>query len=148
MDSNGTVDSADLLIWRQNFPFLGSPLAPYLFIATPLDGSLVGDRRPTIVIDYSGTTLNVDPSTLQVTVDGVDRSADAIKSFTNAMVPIDDAMGDGPHFVEAFIDDTQGTQGTDRSDFTVTAITLVPKVIPQIGSAPLKIGRASCRERV
>lgn len=137
LDSNGVVDNGDLLIWRQNFPFIGSVLSPFVFIAGPLNGSLIGDRRPTVVIDYGPTSLNVDPNTLQVVVDGVDLSSNALRSFTNAFVPIDQPLVDGPHSVEVFIDDTQGTTGSDRSDFVVTTITLLPSAFPRSGSAPL-----------
>ncbi|MCK4660839.1 MAG: PKD domain-containing protein [Phycisphaerae bacterium] len=139
LDSNGVVDNADLLIWRQNFPYIGVVGAPYLFIASPLDGSLIGDRRPNIVIDYGPTALNVDPETLQVVVDGVDRSDDAIKSFRGAVVTVDEALADGPHYVEAGIQDVQGTTATARSDFELTPITLLPTASPRAGPAPLEV---------
>lgn len=137
VDTNGVVDQADLLIWRQNFPYLGSPLAPYIFIADPLDGTLIGQRRPTILIDYGATTLNVDPDTLQIVVDGVDQTAGAIRTFTNAVLSLEQALADGPHFVEATIEDVQGTPATTRSDFVLSPLTLLPKVTPRMGPAPL-----------
>ncbi|MCK4660718.1 MAG: PKD domain-containing protein [Phycisphaerae bacterium] len=139
IDVNGVVDNDDLLIWRQHYPYVGAVDGPYLAIFTPVHGSLIGDRRPTIVIDYSPTGLNVDPDTLTVVVDGKDCSADAIKSFRVAVVPVEDALEDGPHYVEVSIQDVQGTLATVRSDFEVTAIALRPKAIPQTGPAPLEV---------
>lgn len=139
LSNDGLVGGADILIWRANFPQVGTVLAPYLAIFTPADGSLIGDRRPTIVVDYSPTSLNVNPATFHMVVDGVDRSADAITSYRSAVLSLEDRLSDGPHFVEASIQDTQGTTASARSDYTVTALTLQPTASPVSGPAPLEV---------
>ena len=135
VDDSGIVDDMDVLIWRQNY--LGPLTVPFLFIAAPVDGALLGDRRPMILIDYRVTSLNVDVETLRVIVDGVDRSADVIKSPRNAVLMPTDALSDGMHFVEASIEDFAGTVAAVRSDFEVTSLTLRPKADLQ---APRLIG--------
>ncbi len=139
VDANGIVDTGDIWLWRQNFPHVGTPNAPYIAINSPVDGSLIGDRRPIIVIDYSPTSLNVVPSSVQVLVDGVDRSADAIASFRSAVLPLDVALVDGPHAVEASIEDTAGTLASTRADFTVTSLAIDPRATPRSGPAPLTV---------
>jgi hypothetical protein len=54
VNEDGVVSFADVLVWRQFFPSIG-PFGPYLFIASPVDASIIGDRRPVILLDYSET---------------------------------------------------------------------------------------------
>ncbi len=139
VDNNGLINSVDMVLWRQNFPFVGTPLSPFLRVVSPADGSLTGDRRPTIVIDYSPTTLNVDPDSIVLLVDGVDRTADAFTSFRSAVLALDADLGDGLHSVEVTLDDEQGVAAMARSDFEIVSLRLDPKVTPLTGPAPLDV---------
>jgi hypothetical protein len=137
VDENGVVDNDDLLIWRGNYPTEYALIQPYISIAAPVDGSLIGDRKPSVVIDFGATAVTLDPETLVLVVDGQDRTAEALVSSTNAVLPIEQPLPDGAHYVEASIDDTDGATYTDRSDFEVTTLTLLPKAFPPSGPAPL-----------
>ncbi|MBI4717901.1 MAG: hypothetical protein HY763_08875 [Planctomycetes bacterium] len=138
-DNNGVVDHRDLTVWRQNFPFIGTPQAPYIAVAAPADDAVIGNRRPTIIVDYSPTSLSLDTNSLVVMVDGVDQSASTVRGFRGASLPVVQSLGDGVHTIMASIADVNGTAAQVISHFTVTSLLLAPKAVPQSGSSPLNV---------
>jgi len=136
VNNNGIVDAADYTVWRVNFPSVGNPSGPYLDIFDPRDETLSGNRRPVILIDYSPTGLPIDVDSLEIIVDGVDRTDEAIVNTRHAVLPIDQPLANGPHFVAASIADILGNESMQRSDFELTPLTLLPRANVYSGPAP------------
>lgn len=139
VNGDGVVDQADLLLWRQNFPSVGSPLDPLLFIQFPLDGTQIGDRRPVILVDYRPVGLPIDVNSITARLNGADYSASLLRGFTGAALPIETALPDGPHTVEITVADILGNAVSASSTFTVSGLTLLPTATPRTGPAPLTV---------
>ena len=102
--------------------------APVLTIAAPADGKAVNTATPSIGITYNDpigaeepAASGVDITTLQVTLDGVDRTALFTRRSgdASATVPADLALTPGPHTITATVRDLAGNTATATSRFTV-----------------------------
>ncbi len=95
--------------------------APAIAIASPADGRAVNTATPSFEITYGDAGSGVDTSTLQVTLDGADRTSLFTRrpGDASATLPANLALSPGAHVLTATIEDNAGNAGTATSHFAV-----------------------------
>lgn len=87
---------------------------------------MTGERRPTIGVDYSDNVA-VDPTSVTMTFDGTDVTADADVTATGVTYTPTSDLAFNDHTVEVTVADEAGNENSRAWDFTVTES--VPPVI-------------------
>jgi hypothetical protein len=118
---------------------------PVLTITSPQAG-YVATASPLIALTFSDAGTGVDLTTLQVSLDGADRTADLGVSASSAQLATT-ALADGPHTVTAAIKDLAGNRAqaalTFQIDSTAPALSFTAPGGPAVpGTQPLAIAIA------
>ena len=94
---------------------------PMVTLVSPEDGAVL-DASPTeIVAAWSDDFSGVDPTTAQVLLDGVDRTAEAVATDTGITLALAEMLLDGAHTVEIAVSDNSGKRATCDFSFEVDA---------------------------
>jgi hypothetical protein len=106
----------------------GDRTAPVVAWAQPAPGSATNDKTPHLALTYEDPVgggepgaSGADPSTLAVTLDGVDRTALFTRRPGDASADLPDALAleEGAHHLEARIADRAGNESAAVADFRV-----------------------------
>jgi RHS repeat-associated protein len=100
--------------------------APVIQIVAPGNGATVPTATPQVRITYADS-VGVNTTTLQVTVDGVDRTSLFTRGPTEAIGTLTPPLTDGPHPLTASIQDTAGNPASTATAFRVD--TAAPQVV-------------------
>ncbi len=100
------------------FAFSVDTVAPMVAVVTPARGSYVGSSSVPVVVRYSdGTGSGVHRESVQILVDGVDRTAAFTIGDAEASATL--SLGDGPHNVLASVIDWAANPDTTDDPFMV-----------------------------
>lgn len=90
---------------------------PAVQITTPVQGSFLATATPAVAVQWSDAK-GVDAESLQVLIDGEDRTARFMKSSDGA-TGTPDALGEGPHRIVVRVRDRAGNVAEASASFTV-----------------------------
>lgn len=92
---------------------------PLLSITSPAERFIRNDPRPDIVAEYLDTVSGIDLSTLRISVDGTDLTANC--ALTAVAVSCDPPpLASGPHTVRVEVADFEGNMAVDSHSFEVS----------------------------
>ena len=84
---------------------------PAVAITAPADGSLLATGRPAIAAAYSDGGTGIDPASVRLTLDGADRTAEALVTPSASSWTPAAALGEGFHTVAVDVRDRAGNAG-------------------------------------
>ncbi len=128
--------------------------APVVSIEAPAPGSAGNDTTPRLLVRYRDAAgpgepaaSGVDTSTLNVTLDGVDRTGLFTRRSdeASAELPPDLALAEGPHVLRATVRDRAGNKGEGIAEFRVDLTRPVVAVVEPPRGAYLPTLRPSIR---
>jgi len=94
--------------------------APTLTIVSPSGGSVIGDDRPEIIVDFSDATSGVDVSSLRITIDGVRLlECQTLAGRATCEPP---PLEPGVRSVGAIVKDLAGNTGTAGASFDLVLV--------------------------
>ncbi len=101
-------------------PASGDTTPPDVAVPEPAQGSLIGTRTPRLRVTYQDAG-GLSLSSLQVLLDGQDRTSLFAVGAGEAVadLPAELGLADGPHTLQASIQDVAGNPGQGQSSFTV-----------------------------
>jgi len=102
---------------------------------TPSDGAIVTTATPLISADFSDNLSGINLSSVQILVDGVDRTVGANITPSGFTLQVA-ALSAGPHTVSVSVSDIAGNSASDSSTFDVS---LGPQLDP-IGDKTVDVG--------
>ncbi len=119
---------------------------PPLAVTQPADGALLATGTPTVRVSYAGAA-DADLATLNVRVDGVDRTALFVKGPSEAVATLSGAaaLPSGPHAVEARLRDVVGNEAVASSSFVVDLLPPVIAIAQPAAGASLGAGDVETR---
>src|SRR5205807_10020991 len=105
--------------------------APDIHIVLPAAGAILKNATPAIQVQFSDNSI--DPSTLKVSIDGVDRTQlfTINGSTASAVAP---ALADGSHTIAAQIADLTGNLGQTASTLLIDTIKPQITIVSPIGA--------------
>ena len=120
---------------------------PVITIAQPTEGVVIPDDKPVSVIRFAAIEPldPIDALSLNVTVDGTDRTALFTLSQGEAwgrLSPLDETLGAGQHEVRARICSTRGTCAVAKATVTVVSSA---SLLQQLGSSTSTATRSASR---
>ena len=102
--------------------FTVDTIAPTASIEAPVTGSFVGKAPHNFAVTYAdGTGSGVDPASVKVTIDGIDRTAEFVVGPLRATASIATQLADGSHTLVVTVLDWAGNAATAASTFTADA---------------------------
>ena len=113
----GTAGQGPQLVLVFDLPTNLDTVAPVLAITNPQAG-YVSTASPSIAVSFSDAGTGVDLTTVQMSLDGVDRTADLGVSPSSAQLATA-GLADGPHTVTASIKDLAGNLAQTASTFQI-----------------------------
>lgn len=115
------VANGELTVGRRSFfRFINFDReAPQIDIVSPLDGSVLGQSMVEVVASFSDDLSGVDPSTVVLLIDGIDRTADATVTSEGLTFVADEGLVDGPHVAALSARDVSGREGAASVTFVV-----------------------------
>lgn len=111
---------------------------PVVMITQPTDGTTTSDTRPAILAEYQDALSGIDIASVQLTLDGLDVTAQASVTLTSLQFTPSEPLDGGPHFVEIEVADFAGNLAQDLTIFTV--LTNGPPVLNPIGDQTVPLG--------
>lgn len=102
--------------------FIVDTVAPTAAVESPIDGMYLGTSTPTVRVvfqDQGTAPTGIEPSSVVVEVDGVDRTADLTVTDSAAEGVLQTALADGPHTVVVRVADLAGHPATGMASFVV-----------------------------
>ncbi len=103
----------------------GDATPPTIAVAEPAAAAFLSDPTPRLRVTYQdappGLVSGVDPATLVVKVDGVDRTAlfTRLSAEATAAWPEAEPLAPGPHAIEVEVRDRAGNPASAQSSFTI-----------------------------
>lgn len=106
---------------QANWSFTVDATPPLIDITQPLDGSTISTNAPLITITYNDAESGVNLSSLQILINGADKTSLFTVTDTQAscQIPETDPLPEGESTIQASISDLAGNQSSTSSTFTV-----------------------------
>ena len=95
---------------------------PSIQITTPVAGSYLNNNHFPISVSFSDAGSGIDATTLHLSIDGVDHTAEFTSTNTGASGSLTSALADGTHAVTASISDNAGNVATATASFVVDTV--------------------------
>ena len=92
---------------------------PTITNLTPADGSFVPTAHTEISASFIDDESGVSPSTVVLTVDGIDRTTDATITSNQVLLSPSPVLGDGPHTVDLMLGDFAGNSTSTSWSFVI-----------------------------
>jgi uncharacterized Zn-binding protein involved in type VI secretion len=92
---------------------------PTITITAPADGSFVTSATPTITASYSDTGSGINPASVRLEIDGVDRTAEAQVTASGLTFTPSTALAEGVHTVTVLVQDQAGNSATAAATMTL-----------------------------
>jgi len=118
----GTSGEGPRLVVVFTTPVNGDTTPPTVAIAAPVDGSLLTTSTPAIQASFSDGGSGIDPASLHLLVDGVDRTAEAQVSGSGLSFTLTPPLAEGAHTVAVTIRDRAGNAGGATAGFSIDTI--------------------------
>lgn len=112
----------------------------------PADGATITTTEVPITLTWSDVGCGVDPNSLSVQIDGMDRSGAFTSTANGAQATL--TLSEGPHTLSVSVTDLIGLQASDTSTFTValsaselrlTVVGADPAAVPVLSSFDLRL---------
>lgn len=135
----------DAQFWAAMVP--GGPPAdatpPTVSITSPAEGSFLADARPVLTATYSDAGSGVDAASVRLTVDGVDRTAEAQVAASGLSWTPAEPLAEGAHSATVTVKDRAANPGqATRSYTTDTAAPLLVITAPLSGRTVAEVAPA------
>ncbi len=116
-----------------------SDTTPPVISISPLDGSMVNERRPQIAVIYSDSESGINSASFYAEINGVESTS--LFTVTGVQATYQPAVGlpVGDNIVIARIRDNAGNTSTVVSTFRVAVLRAIPGANPSSGYAPLTV---------
>jgi len=119
----GTTGNAPRLVVVFTTPSGGGDTTlPTVAITAPAEGSFVASPTPTVVATYSDTGSGVDPASVRLVVDGVDRTAQAQVTVSGLTFTPAAPLAEGAHTSQVTVKDRAGNAAQATRGFTTDTV--------------------------
>jgi hypothetical protein len=127
----GTAGEGPRLVVVFATPGGGDTTPPMVAITAPADGSLLATATPTITASYSDGGSGVDPASVRLAVDGVDRTAQATVTASGLTFTPATALAEGAHTIQITVEDRAGNGAATVTHFSIdTAVPVLTITAP------------------
>lgn len=92
---------------------------PTITITSPADGSFVSTATPTLNATYSDAESGVDPASVRLVLDGVDRTAEAQVTAEGVTLSPSSPLASGVHTVAVIVRDMATNESHETASFTI-----------------------------
>lgn len=100
----------------------GDATPPSVAIAAPAEGGLLATATPEVTATYSDAGSGIDPASARLTVDGVDRTAEAVATATGLSWTPTAALAEGAHAAAVSVRDLAGNLGSASRTFSTDTV--------------------------
>ncbi|HPC27314.1 MAG TPA: S8 family serine peptidase [Candidatus Methanomethylicus sp.] len=106
---------------------------PALSLSSPINGSILFDALPPILINFTDAGSGTNPYTAVLTIDGADVTNSSTLTDTSVLYVPESPLADGQHSVSLQISDNAGNTATASWSFTVDT---TPPAVAGLSPAP------------
>jgi len=114
------------------FHFTTGSRPPTVTITAPVNGSFLAEGRPAITAAFSDSGSGIDPASVKLLLDGVDRTVAAQVSASGLTFQPAGTLAEGAHAATIVVKDSAGNSGQAAVGFTVDT---VPPAVAVTGPA-------------
>jgi hypothetical protein len=107
---------------------------PTVTITAPAEGSFVASSTPTVIATYSDAGLGVDPASVRLVLDGVDRSAEAQVTASGLIFTPTVPLADGNHSAVVRVKDLAGNPSQATRGFATDSVPPVITIVSPSGT--------------
>lgn len=140
----GTAGEAPRLVVVFTTQASGDTIAPELAVLAPVPDSLMATSAPKVIATYLDAGSGIDPASVRVQLDGVDRTAEAQVDEAGISLAPGSPLSDGVHQARVIVRDRAGNKAQRTVGFTIDTTAPALAIVEPAARSPRRdlAGRA------